>query len=224
MLRLSSLLTMLLLTQLCFAQVRATTESGNKVLLFDDGTWKYEEKKVTSDNKETTVEKEVALVAPIVLATIAIDSTKEFETETTELFNIPSTRLAKYFGEEKGKIRCKLSCSNNKGEIRIHYIWEVPVGDGVRYFGSCRAGTKMTFYMKDGQKIDLFVGEDSNIKAMEKYNFTAIYGATKALTNEELVALTSQPFRKIEVDWKKKPEDYEIELSKYFMETLPTVY
>lgn len=224
MLRLSSLLVLLLFTQLCFAQVRATTESGNKVLLFEDGTWKYEEKKATSVAKETTVAKETVIAVPVVLSSIAIDSTKEFETETTELFNTPSPRLVRYFGEVKGRIRCKLSCSNNAGEVQIHYNWEIPIGDGVRYFGYCKAGTKLTFYMQDGQKVELLVGEDSSIKSMEKYNFTAIYGATQALTNEQLVALTSQPFRKLEVDWKKKPEAYEIELSKYFIETLPTVY
>jgi hypothetical protein len=219
MFRLSSIIVLLFFTQLCFAQVRATTESGNRVLLFEDGTWKYEEKTVAPVAKET-----VAAVVPVGLPTVAIDSTKEFETETTELFYLPSPRLVKYFGEERGQIRCKISCSNNNGEIRIHYKWEVPVGDGIRYFGYLKAGTKLTVHMQDGQKIELLVGEDSNIKTMERYNFTAIHGATKALTNEQLVALTSQPFRKIEVDWKKKPEDYEIELSKYFMETLPTVY
>lgn len=215
MLRLTSLLVILLFTQLCFAQVRATTERGNKVLLFEDGTWKYEEKMVA---------KETVAAVPVVVSSIAIDSNKEFETETTDLFNLPSPRLVKYFGEQKGLIRCKLSCSNHNGKVRIHYIWEVPVGDGVRYFGDLKAGTKLTFHMQDDQKIELLVGEDSSIKSMERYNFTSFQGSTEALTNEQLVALTSQPFRKIEVDWKKKPEEYEIELSRYFIETLPLVY
>ena len=103
-------------------------------------------------------------------------------------------------------------------------MWEVPVGDGTRYFGYLKAGTKLTIHMQDGQKVELLVGEDSAIKSMEQYNFTAIYGATQGLTNEQLVALTTQPFRKIEVDWKKNPEEYEFDLSNYFMETLPTVY
>lgn len=222
MLRFIFLVAVLAFSLSSYAQVRATTESGNKVLLFDDGTWKYEEKKLAATESKPVQEAVVAV--PVVVPAIAIDSEKEFETEKTELFNLPSPRLVRYFGEQKGKIRCKLSCSNTAGVIQIHYMWEVPVGDGTRYFGYLKAGTKLTVHMQDGQKVELLVGEDSSIKAMEQYNFTAIYGATKGLTNEQLQALTAQPFRKIEVDWKKKPEDYEIELSTYLMETLPTVF
>lgn len=222
MLRLSALFVLLLFTQLSFAQVHATTESGNKVLLFEDGTWKYEEKAAAQTTKETAAV--VPVVAPAIASVIAIDATKEFETEATELFSLPSPRLVKYFGEQKGMIRCKLSCSNKLGEVRIHYMWEIPVGDGERYFGYYKAGSKLTIHMQDGQKVELLVDEDSKIKSMKKYNFSAIYGATQALTNEQLVVLTSQEFRKLEVEWKKKPESYEIDLSSYFIETLPTVY
>lgn len=205
-------------SQLTFAQVRATTESGNKVLLFDNGTWKYEEKSVTAPITE------MMTAVPGVGSSIEVDASKDIKTEFKELFVLPSPRLARYFGEQKGQIRCKLSCSNVLGAVKIHYLWEFPVGDGTRYFGYLKAGTKITFYMQDGQKIELKAGEDGTIKAREKYNFTAITGATLPLTNEQLSALTSQRFRKIEVDWKKKPEVYEVELSTYFMDILPTVF
>lgn len=221
MLRLPVLLSLLLFTQLCLAQVRATTESGNKVLLFEDGTWKYEEKSVSTATKESDV---IPVAVAVALPQITIDSTKEFVSEAKNLFYLPSPRLVRFFGEQNGRIRCKLSCSNTAGQIRIHYLWEIPVGDGQRYFGYFRAGSKITVHLQDGQKIELLVGEDSKVKNMERYKFTSISGSTAPLTNEQLVALTTQKFRKIEVYWKKKPESYEIDLSTYFMETLPSVF
>ena len=55
------------------AQIRATTEGGNNVLLFDNGTWKYDEK---SGNTAENSAKPVEVVA---VATIVVDSTKIYK-------------------------------------------------------------------------------------------------------------------------------------------------
>ena len=215
-------------TQISFAQIRATTESGNKVLLFDDGTWKYEEKKVTQTTPVTPVAAVPAVATPVVTpaakSEINIDATKEVETELTEVFYTKSPRLVRYFGEDKGRVRCKMSCANTLGELTLKFSWDFQVGDGNRYFGYMKEGTKITIHMQDRQKLELFTAEDGNVRAMEKYNITNISGKTQALSQEQLAALMAQPVEKIEVDWKKKPEEYRMEDPNYFMANLPKVF
>lgn len=218
MLRLLTLVVLLAFTQISFAQIGATTESGNKVLLFENGTWQYAEKTMAKNVRETQV-----AAMPAMASFVEIDSTREITSDYQELFYVPSPILSRFFGEIKGRIRCKMSCSNNRGAVQLNYMWEMPVGDGVRYFGYLKAGSKVRLHLQDGQKVELVVAENSTIKATEKYNMTAMSGSTLALTKDQIVALTAQPFRKMEVDWKKKSEVYEVELSRYLMDTLPTV-
>jgi hypothetical protein len=216
------LLCLIFSTQLSFAQVRATTESGNKVILFDNGTWQYEEKTITQDSQPETV---VAVIsAPVEVEKIKIDSSRQYETESTEIFYETSKTLERYFGEEKGRIRGRFSCVNNSGDIQVRYVWEIPVGDGQRYVGQFKAGSKITVHLMNGEKVELQVGEDSIVEPRPKYNFTAISGLTKALTNKQMLALTKQPFRKLEVEWKKKIDLFEVEPSNYFIENLPAVF
>ena len=205
-------------TNITLAQTRATTESGNKVILYDNGTWQYEEKSVTSEDA-TAIE-----VAGGTTAAILVDSSREIETELQEFFYLPSPRLVKFFGEHKGKIRCKLSCSNNLGVVKVHFSWEFPVVDGNRYFGFFDEGSKVTFTILDGQKVNLTMGEESSLKRYEKHNYSVIANRSQPLTQEQMALLTTQPVRKMEVEWRKKPEEYEPANSRFLMDTLPTVF
>ncbi len=218
MIRLLLLAILLTVGQLAFAQISATTETGSKVLLFEDGTWKYVEKDgdKVSQSISGTVDK--------IKSKVAVDSTREFETPAEELIYMPSPRLARYFGEAKSNVRCKLSCSNNRGNVRVHYQWDIPNGEAHRYFGYFKAESKITIHLLTGQIVELLVGDDSQVKAVGKYNFTTISGASQALTAEQIVALTSQPMIKIEVEWKKNPELYDVKNTNYFTNTLPLVF
>ena len=205
-------------TKLSFAQVRATTESGNKVLLFENGTWQYEEKLANA------VEKSALTAGVAAVAIIDVDSSRTFATEPKDLFYLPSPRLVRYFGEAGGHIRCKLSCSNSLGIVKVHFMWEFPVSDGNRYFGSFKEGSKVTLKMDDGQEVELIMGAESSLKRLEKQNYSVISNASQPLTKTQIAALSAQPFRKMEVEWKKKPEEYDIELTRFLMDTLPTVF
>ena len=200
-------------TKLSCAQVPATTESGNKVLLFDNGTWRYDEESINATEN-------IALTSVL---TIHVDSSKEIATDLKELFYLPSERLVKYFGLSGGNIRCKLSCSNSFGMVKVHFMWEFPVSDGVRYFGWLKEGSKVTFTMDDGQMITLIMADESNMKSFEN-NYSMISNVSQSLTNEQLAALCARPFRKIAVEWKKKPEEYDVQSSRYLMDTLPKVF
>ena len=159
-------LAILILTVVNFslAQIRATTESGNKVLLYDNGTWVYEEKSITK-KKDSALE-----TGAVIAATFDVDSTREYATDREELFYLPSPRLVKFFGESGGKIRCKLSCSNSLGVVKIHFNWEFPVVDGNRYFGFFDEGSKVTFAMHDGQTVELVMEDKNNVKNYKKHN------------------------------------------------------
>jgi hypothetical protein len=208
----------LTITKLSFAQVRATTESGNKVLLFDNGTWQYEE------NLLNTAGKSALTVEVVSVATIKVDSTRSFATEPKDLFYLPSPRLVKFFGESGGHIRCKLSCSNELGIIKVHFIWEFPVSDGDRYFGRLKEGSKVTFMMDDGQKVELVMGDESKIKRYENRNYSVIFSTSSPLTKTQIAALSGQPFDEMEVEWKKNPEKYDIEQTRFLMDALRTVF
>jgi hypothetical protein len=78
--------------------------------------------------------------------------------------------------------------------------------------------------MDDGQKVELVMGDESSIKIFDKKNYSSISNASQPLTKTQIAALCAQPFRKMEVGWKKKPEEYDIELSRFLMDTLPTVF
>lgn len=201
-----------------YAQVRATTESGNRVLLFDNGTWQYEEKLAS------TTEITLLTTSAIVAATIEIDSSKTMATEPEDLFYLPSPRLVKYFGEKGGNIRCKMSCSNSLGIVKVHFVWELPVADSYRYFGWFKEGSVVTFTMDDGEKVELVMSDESKMDRFDERNYSRISNASQPLTMEQLTALSTQPFRNIEVGWKKNPEDYDVEQSRFLMDMLPTVF
>ena len=202
------------------AQIKATTEGGNHVLLFDDGTWKYDERRAESPVAATAT---VAATAAVVAASVDVDSTVTVASDLEELFYEPSPRLVKFFGDDGGNVRCKIGCSNTMGEIKLHFQWEFPVHDSYRYFGWFKQGTVMTFTLDDGTEVSLETEADSEVKRFEKRNYSAMMNSSNALTMEQLVQLTSQPVRKMEVEWKKKPEEYEISQTRFLMEAFQSV-
>jgi hypothetical protein len=68
------------------------------------------------------------------------------------------------------------------------------------------------------------MGKDGDLKRLEKQNYSVLSNSSIPLTQEQLTTLTSQPFRKMEVEWKKKPEEYEITQTRFLMDTIPTVF
>ena len=83
------------LSIVCFmlttAQERAITQSGKNVVLFDNGTWQLE------------------IAAP---QTRIVKDTILRKTENTELFYSVSSKLSRFFGDEKGRIKCNFICSS----------------------------------------------------------------------------------------------------------------
>jgi hypothetical protein len=59
------------------------------------------------------------------------------------------------------------------------------------------------------------MGNDGDLKRLEKQNYSVLSNSSVPLTQAQLTALTARPVRKMEVGWKKKPEEYEIALSRF---------
>lgn len=224
MMRFVLTLIVVLFSNIVMAQVRATTERGNKVILFDNGTWKYEEKKSdTQKNNDSKENNPVPAASVSATAKISVDNSIEVQTDYEILYTANSKRLERFFGEEKSKTRCKVSCSNNKGKVSLHFLWEFPVGDGNRYYGYLKEESLITLHLPGDQKLALRTAERATVQTREQFNFTAIKCYTKALTPEQLQVLLTQPILKFEVDWKKTPEVYEVDANNYFINKLPNI-
>lgn len=214
------LLTLVLIfsTQL-HAQEKAITKSGKTVILFDNGTWQYEDalKQAVSKLEDTAVPTTAAAVSSIV-----IDNTIDKKSERKELFHEVSPKMAKYFGKENGKIRCYASINNNKGDVSIKFEFNVPVGDGNRYFGTSLKDRSITLELTDGQSISLIITEAVVEKFMDKYNQSFFIGGAK-LSKEQLSLLYTSLVSKVHVDWKKNPEVYDAQRSSAIQDAIKDI-
>ena len=205
------------LTQVSNAQMRAVTEKGDTVLLYANGTWQFGNDSIDSASNSKSSKNSLV---PI----IVIDSTKEVKSEMYELLYALSPRLERFFGKS-GKIRCKLVFVNSLGVISLRFVWEVPVGDGDRYFGRFDKGKKVIFSLSNGQKVELEMADEAELQRYERNNYTMIANSTQPLTMEQINALVEQPITEVEVGWwKKKSETYELEESRIIQNMLPTVF
>lgn len=198
------------------AQIKATTESGNTVLLHKNGTWEYYE----ASTEQKSANPQVATASTT--ATITIDNTVTKESERFELFNTISPKMAKYFGEEKGKIKCYTTITNNKGEVTIRFELNAPVGDGYRYFGRSLEGRNITLFLNNDKEISLTINQQTEERFLDKWNQSFFIGACQ-LSKDDINILYHENLLKLDVDWKKNPETYEIENKKRIQEALKSV-
>ncbi|MBI9065592.1 MAG: hypothetical protein JEZ14_26650, partial [Marinilabiliaceae bacterium] len=104
------------------AQTKAITQTGKTVLLFDDGTWKYEHAEQTISGVATEGKTDITH-APLVNDTIIATSSK------LDIFSEVSPRLKKFFGAEKSKINCTAEWHNDMGKVSLKLVFLVPIGD-----------------------------------------------------------------------------------------------
>jgi len=212
--RLVSLVLVLSTIQFSQAQEKAITSKGDTVLLYEDGSWKYQ-----------VHTPKAALLSTAIVAdpTIKVDSTRQITTDNVEILFAASPRLMRYFGENASKIRCKINCTNDHGEISIRFMWEFPVKDGDRYYGWFKEGTGVVLTMENDAKVVLLMSNKNAIKRFDNANYSMISNASIPLRTDQIDALVNQSIRKIEVDWKKKPEEYELDKSDKLKEVLSSV-
>lgn len=220
-------LLMLLMAGKVSAQIRATTASGNKVLLYPNGTWKYDEGQVVNDSLPGPTAQSPASVVPVATPAPAswamkIDSSRVDSTLKEQIINVASPQLARFFGQDKGRMRCSAGCINDKGVISIRLEWAAAVGDANRYFGYMKDVKGVSFQLANGQELKFQYNPDFKEHFFNDYNIS-YYSGSITLTKNDIGSLLSSPVVRIDVDWKKAPEEYEVQVTQYFMNNLPKV-
>ncbi|TKG94080.1 hypothetical protein EYV94_15115 [Puteibacter caeruleilacunae] len=209
------------------AQTKAITQYGKTVILYENGTWKYESDVNKADVavKEQPAVKVTQPEAPKAVAPkveVKVDASKNVSSDKQQLFYTISPRLAKYFGEAKGKAKCDVSASNENGVIKLWFEWQVNVGEGNRYFGYLNEGKRITLHLLNGLNVDLFYGDGNIEKFLEKYNMS-YYKGHCVVSQDQLKLLLNNPVLNVTMEWKKKDEKYEVEQTDLIMNALKEV-
>ena len=198
------------LPTITFAQIKAITETGQSVVLFENGTWQYEK----SDTPTT--------VSTPLTPKKRINDTIMATSGNVQLFNDVSKRLAHFFGEEKSKIKCTTQCTNNKGKVSLSFEFLVPVGDANRYFGNSLQERTITLQLGDGKMITTTISENSTQKFIDKWNIS-YYKGSCVLSSDHIESLLHQPVIRMTVNWKKRVEEYQISTSDVLQKVLTEV-
>lgn len=187
------------------AQIKATTESGNTVILHKNGTWEYYE----AGMDKTQAPSETAIVTTVATTALNIDTTANIKSERFELFNDVSPKMARYFGEEKGKVRCYSTFANKKGQILLSFEINIPVGDGYRYFGRTLEEQSIILELDNDLKITIPITEDLDTKYMDKWNQSYFTGSG-IISEKDLNSILNSQLENVFIDWKKNPETYRV--------------
>ena len=156
----TTLLMVLMTMTFAFGQTQnATTENGKKVILFQDGTWKYEEAK-----KDTT------------LTTATNDCSQYIETTEDKMTGDKSTSAKETIivstdGGKKGFGIFLMQSSRGGSIFSIQAVGA----------GSCiDEGAKINILFTDGSKLELINASDFNCKG----NATVYFGGSFGKTNQ----------------------------------------
>ncbi|MBR8537346.1 hypothetical protein KDU71_17395 [Carboxylicivirga sediminis] len=204
---------LILLTATCAASaqtIKAITQYGETVVLYENGTWKYEkdlENKASQSQVDTPV-----TVAPVATTpkVISVDDTKNTTSEKVEIMNAVSKKLARFFGEEKGRIRCSASATNNNGEVFINFEFMMPLGDANRYFGYTAEERTVHLILSNGAELTNTFTHNIEEKFIDKWN-VSYYKASILLSKEDIAQLLINNTMRLKVDWKKIEEEYTID-------------
>ncbi len=186
-----------------FSQINAVTETGKKVVLNEDGTWKWVEEDKSKD-------------------VLNLSEGINAESDRRENYFTVSKRLDRYFSNPKNQIRGSSICVVENGTPMIKFIWEVYLGDGNRYFGYLKEGAKVNLITNTGEKIELILNEDVKTDIREKYNVT-LFSGTASLSQDQLSVILSNSIKSVEVFWKKNSETYELKNKDDFKESFSSI-
>jgi len=182
--------------------LKAITQHGQTVILFDNGTWQYED-----DTKAKASGESIGITTNKASGHIGIDTSKVHTSEKVELFNAVSKKLARFFGEEKGRVRCSATASNNKGEINLNFEFMMPLGDANRYFGYSALDRNVSFMLSDGTTLNQVFSKNTEEKFISKWN-VSYYKASMVLSKADIMKILQNNTMRMKVDWKKVEEEY----------------
>lgn len=194
------------------AQLKLRTPEGKIVLLFDNGSWKYEEiKKVEKPVISLKSAEEVSNSISI------IDTELELQTVIKGI----SEKLSK-FSKTNNQIKSDFQIVSKDGKVLLKTNWKIMDAEGFRFFGYITKKSKMVFTLSNGENIELHYGADFAPKEYPKYKFTS-FTAELELNEDQIRKLQNAYLEKMEMFWSRRTESYAIFNPDYFVKELPKI-
>ncbi|BAX79936.1 hypothetical protein [Labilibaculum antarcticum] len=194
------------------AQLKLITPEGKVVLLFDNGSWKYEEiKKAEEPVVKIISAKEIA--KPIVI----IDA----ELESKTVIKGISEKLNK-FSATNNQVKSEFQLISKDGKVILKTNWKIMDAEGFRFFGYITKKSKMVFTLSNGENIELHYATDFAPKEYPKYKFT-IFTAELELNEDQIRKLQNTYLQKMEMYWSRRTESYAVFNPDYFVKELAKI-
>lgn len=196
------------------AQMRLKTPKGRVVLLFDNGTWKYEEKiKIEPIKDIVPLQSKEEIEKPILL--------KEAVLEKQTVIKGESARLAK-FKDEKNTVKCDFQILSKDDKVVLKTDWKILDEEGFRFFGFITKKSKIDLTLSNGQIVSLNYVGDFEPKEYPNYGFT-IFKSELTLSEEQIRALQKGYITKSSMQWSRRMEEYKVFDPDYFIKELPKI-
>ena len=197
------------------AQIRLKTPEGRTVLLFDNGTWKYEEeKKIDKEHKPAVpVKTDAELSKPFVL----IDAELEFQT----VIKGESEKLSK-FSKTENIVKSDFQLISKNGKVILKTNWKIMDAEGFRFFGYITKKSKIILKLSNNETVILQYNSDFPPKEYPKYKFST-FTAELELNEEQIRKLQRGYIQKADMYWSRRTESYSVFDPDYFIKELPKI-
>jgi hypothetical protein len=194
------------------AQTKIRTPEGKMVLLFDNGTWKYEEiKKEAKEVAPLKAEKEIEKALVL----------KDAELESQTVIEGVSAKLAK-FSKTQNQVKSEFQIVSKNGKVILKTNWKIMDAEGFRFFGFITKKSKMVFTLSNGELVELHYNRNFEPKEYPKYKFTT-YTAELEISPEQIRKLQKGYLQKVDMVWSRRTESYLVFNPDYFINELPTI-
>ena len=194
------------------AQLKLRTPEGKVVLLFDNGTWKYEETK-KAEKPVVQIKSVEEIAKPITI----IDAELESQTVIKGI----SEKLNK-FSATDNQVKSEFQLISKDGKVVLKTNWKIMDAEGFRFFGYITRKSKILFSLSNGENVELQYGADFAPNEYPKYKFTT-FTAELELNEDQIRKLQNAYLEKVEMYWSRRTESYAIFNPDYFVKELPKI-
>jgi hypothetical protein len=195
------------------AQMRLKAPDGRIVLLFDNGTWKYEEVKKAEPTAKAAIKAEEEIAKAIVL--------KSVELESQTVIRGVSEKLSK-FSSTKNLVKCDFQMLSDGEKVLLKTEWKIMDEEGFRFFGFITKKSKIDLELSNGEIVSLRYDRDFEPKEYPKYGFT-IFKSELVLDEDQIRALQKAYITKTSMQWSRRLEEYTVFEPDYFIKELPKI-
>ncbi len=203
---------------------KALTPDGKVILLYNDGTWQYDNStKLTADSLKTTNQSEKNINKGN-LSKVSSQNTiilKKGKSEESVFINGPSPKLARYF-KTQNIMQCKFQLVSDGKKAVLKTNWRVATGEAFSYFGFINKKCSITFELSEGKVIELHYTGDYDPDEYPKYGFST-YKAEIPINIKQLQELKKVIVTKVTMKWSRRSETYKIVNPTFFIEAIPKI-